>query len=128
MSEIEDKEYTMSVNSFNEPLVYSGKDATALKILRLLLLEPGTINSRPKMGIGIVSKYRFSIEDDLNDLSDNIKEQIRTYLPDSTLHEVVLELKEKKLYISIKIDEDFYVYDLDEQSKILSLADLSSYE
>ena len=128
MSEIEDKEYTMSVNSFNEPLVYSGKDATALKILRLLLLEPGTINSRPKMGIGIVSKYRFSIEDDLNDLSDNIKEQIRTYLPDSTLHEVVLELKEKKLYISIKIDEDFYVYDLDEQSKNLSLADLSSYE
>ena len=118
----------MSVNNFNEPLVYSGKDATALKILRLLLLEPGTINSRPKMGIGIVSKYRFSIEDDLNDLSDNIKEQIRTYLPDSTLHEVVLELKEKKLYISIKIDEDFYVYDLDEQSKILSLADLSSYE
>lgn len=126
MSSIEDKEYTMSVNEFNEPLVYTGKDSTALKILRLLLLEPGTINCRPEMGIGIVSKYRFSMEDDLSNLSGNIKEQIKMYLPDSILHEVQLELKEKKLYISIRIDEDFYIYDLDEESKILSLTDLSS--
>lgn len=125
MRKIEDKEYVMTVNEFNEPRVYSGKDSTALKILRLLLLEPGTISSRPTMGVGIVSKYRFSIEDDLNELSDVIKEQIRTFLPDSILHDVVLELKDKSLQISIRIDEDFYVYDLDEQSKILSIADLS---
>ena len=117
----------MSVNNFNEPLVYSGKNATALKILRLLMLEPGTNNSRPRMGVGIVSKYRFSIEDDLNELSDNIKEQIKTYLPDSTLHDVILELKDKKLYITIRIDEDLYIYNLDEENRILSLADLNSY-
>lgn len=115
----------MSVNKFNQPLVHTEKDATALKLLRLLLLEPGTINCRPDMGVGLVSKYRFSIEDDLDELSDRIKEQIKTYLPDSTLHNVILQLNDKSLNISIQIDEDFYVYDLDEATKALAISDLS---
>lgn len=117
----------MSVNEFNEPLVLTGRDSTATKILRLLLLEPGTSNSRPKMGVGIVSKYRFSLEDNLDELTDTIKDQIKTYLTEATMHNVQLELRDKILYITISIDDDFYVYELDEQNKILSLSDLSSY-
>lgn len=116
----------MSVNKFNQPLVYTSKDSTALKILRLLLLEPGTVNCRPDMGVGLVSRYRFSVEDDLDELNDRIREQIQTYLPDSVLHNIYLELEEKTLKISIQIDEDFYIYDLDKATKALTLSELST--
>ena len=76
------RESTMSINSFNEPLDYKNRDSIAFLLLRLLLLEPGTNNAHPEMGVGIVSKYRFSMEDDLDELKVHVKNQIATYLPE----------------------------------------------
>ena len=118
------KESTMTVNSFNEPLDYKNRDAIALLLLRLLLLEPGTNNSHPEMGVGIVSKYRFSMDDDLEELKTDIKNQIATYLPEFIVHNVDLVLKNKILYITIQVNEEYYAFELNEQTQILTIGQL----
>lgn len=126
MGTIDSREYTLSIDSFNQPKAYKDKEAAALLILRLLLLEPGTNNSHPEMGVGIVSKYRFSDENAIDDLKLKIKDQIYTYLPSLALQTVDLVLKNKILYISIQTDDDSYVYQLDTDAKILTLESLKN--
>ena len=116
----------MSVNSFNEPTTYKGRDEIALSLLRLLLLEPGTNNARPEMGVGIVSKYRFSIDDDLEALKNDIRNQISTYLPQYTLQNIALQLRQKVLHITIQVNDDYYGYNLDGETRILALSDINN--
>lgn len=118
------RESTMSINSFNEPLDYKNRDSIAFLLLRLLLLEPGTNNTHPEMGVGIVSKYRFSMEDDLDELKVHIKNQIATYLPELIIQTVDLVLDNKVLYITIEINEEYYYFELDEETQILSIGQL----
>lgn len=118
------REGVFSVNSFNEPNVYKNKEAIALLLLRLLILEPGTNNSHPEMGVGIVSKFRFTMEDNLDDLELKIKEQINTYLPEFILQTIDLKLEDKVLYITIKVNDDYYGFTLDGETKILTISDL----
>ena len=79
-------EYLLSINKFDRPKKYidsEGKPAaTQTLITRLILLEPGTIQHHPEMGVGIVSKYRYSNTDALPALRHDIEDQCRTYLPD----------------------------------------------
>ena len=51
----------MSINKFNKPKVLQEPDSGVIRIVRLILLEPGTIQTHPDMGVGIVSKFRYSI-------------------------------------------------------------------
>lgn len=118
------RESTMSINSFNEPLDYKNRDSIAFLLLRLLLLEPGTNNAHPEMGVGIVSKYRFSMEDDLDELKVHVKNQIATYLPELIIQTVDLVLDNKVLYITIEINEEYYYFELDEETQILSIGQL----
>ena len=53
------KEYSMSVNDFNQPADAKGKKAIGVLLVRLLLMEKGTDPMRPDMGVGIVSRYRY---------------------------------------------------------------------
>ena len=57
------KEHVLSLNNFNMPKVYNGSDAEYILIVRLLLLEPGKIQTHPYMGVGIISRYRYNNED-----------------------------------------------------------------
>lgn len=114
----------LSVNSFNEPTEYKNRDSVALLLLRLFLLEPGTNNARPEMGLGIVSRYRFSTDQDMDSLRTDIRTQINTYLPELTLHSISLELKNTILYITIQVNDEYYGYNLDTETKILTLSDL----
>ena len=75
-------EYLLSTDEFNKPKVVTGKDAVFLQIVRLFLLEPGTYQTNPKMGLGLVSKFRYSYTDDLSSLQAEAENQIATYLPD----------------------------------------------
>ena len=50
------KEYLLSINEFVQPKVLSGDSAAFADIIRLFLLEPGTNQTHPDMGIGIRSR------------------------------------------------------------------------
>ena len=74
------KEYFLSLDNFNRPAEVEGGKAVAYLIARLIMLEPGADPLHPTMGVGLVSKYRYSNK--LEDLKSDIKNQISTWLPD----------------------------------------------
>ena len=78
----------LSVDKYYKPLVTKGEDYATLMLIRLILLEPGTFQTHPNMGVGLVSKFRYSTEVDMTKLSNSIKDQIMTYLPQFTLTDV----------------------------------------
>lgn len=75
------KEYLLSINEYMQPKVLKKDQAAYTNIIRLFLLEPGTNQTHPEMGIGIRSRYRFSDASDISNLQREAKEQIKTYLP-----------------------------------------------
>ena len=119
------REYTLSTNSFKKPRVLTGKPAVATLLVRLILLEPGTYQSSPEMGIGIVSRYRYGNEDDIENLSSDIKDQIQTYLPGFERVEVQIQesdLDKKILVIRVTLNDIIYDVDIStELSKMESI-------
>ena len=112
-----EQEMLLSVDSFKKPAVLQGKDAIGILLVRLIQLEPGTIASRPKMGVGLLSNYRYCDEEKASQLQDHIRDQIRTYLPEYQGVRVETELKEDgKLVIDITIDKTLYRYETEQQS------------
>lgn len=75
------KEYALSLDSFLNPTVYKGKDALEILLIRLILLEPGTFETHPNMGIGLVSRYRYAPQSALTQLDREIEEQAKAYIP-----------------------------------------------
>ena len=96
----------MTINKFYKPVVLTGTDAAVMQIIRLILLEPGTIQTHPDMGVGIVSRFRHSNEIDVAKLSTRIKDQIAKYLPQFTLVNVQCELDNDKKAIKIYITSE----------------------
>ena len=74
------KEYCLSLDNFNRPAEITGGEAVAYLIARLIMLEPGSDPLHPTMGVGLVSKYRYSTK--MEELKTDIKDQISTWLPD----------------------------------------------
>lgn len=105
-------EYFLGVDEFNHPKVYTNEHATYVLLIRLILLEPGTYVSHPNMGVGLVSKYRYALEDKMEQLKDDITAQVETYLPEFKGVKVDIQYNtiSKEIYISITIDK--YVYEL----------------
>lgn len=105
------KEYTLSVNEFNQPSEAKGKRAIGVLLIRLLLMDKGTDPMRPDMGVGIVSRYRYMFDEDCNTLISDIREQLQTYLlPYSSINNITAEVKDKELHLTIKIDDSTYSY------------------
>lgn len=75
------KEYNLSINEFKEPTVAKDAEAIATLLVRLLLLEPGTIQSHPNMGCGVRSRYRYASDKEALKLELDFNNQVRTYLP-----------------------------------------------
>ena len=98
-------EYFLGTNEFNRPSVWTDVDATYVLLIRLILLEPGTYPNHPRMGVGLVSRYRYAKADELNNLKNDIQNQISTYLPQFSSIDVELTLTNTKdLYIQIIIN------------------------
>lgn len=118
------REYFLGIDEFNHPKIYTDQHATYVLLIRLILLEPGTYPTRPNMGVGIVSRYRFALEDKIRQLQDDISEQIIEYLPEFTASKVTCtyDASVKSVQIDITIDE--YVYQISynpETNKLSSL-------
>ena len=111
-------EYTLSVNNFLEPDVKSGPEAVCKLLVQLLLLEPNTFDTHPDMGVGIVSRYRYSFLGHADELQKDFQNQITKYLP--VLSGVVINVKEiqKMYYITATFNKTVYVISVDESFKI----------
>lgn len=85
---VDTSEPLLSVDKYYKPLTAEGENYATLMLIRLILLEPGTFQTHPNMGVGLVSRFRYSTEVDMVKLSNSIKDQIMTYLPQFTLTDV----------------------------------------
>lgn len=121
-------EFSFSVDDFKSPKVYKDPKAVAVLLTRLLLLEPGTIQSHPEMGVGLYSNFMYGMEGaTASSLKSSIQKQITTYLPDFQSLNVSVVQKENTLYITIEIDGYVYgfVYNTDKQTLINDYTKLS---
>lgn len=116
MAQLE-QEMLLSVDAFKKPEVVEGKDAIAVMLVRLILLEPGTITSRPEMGVGLLSNYRFCDESKALKLQDHIRKQIKAYFPNYQGVQVETKLNSSgALIINITIDGTLYIYETEQQT------------
>lgn len=81
-----------------------------------MLLDPGTIQSHPEMGVGLVSRYRYTLETDIDKLRDDYSKQIAKYLPQYQGVQVYTTLREKLLFIGVKIDKEVYNFLYDSEN------------
>ena len=108
-------EHSFDINEFNEPKVYENANAVMALFTRLLLLDPGTIQSHPKMGVGLVTKYRYSEEGTESELQADIRQQIDAYLPQFHGAEVTVKFENKAFQIAITVNDYIFafVYDIE---------------
>jgi hypothetical protein len=116
-------EYLLSINEFNQPKINSGAKAIIYKIIQLIFMNPGTYPTKPYMGIGFIKNYRYSFMDNLSELNEEIREQIKTYLPEFQTVNVEFSTSNsntKQLIIFITVDYMTYSLVLDTNTKTLS--------
>lgn len=101
-------EFAFSVDDFKNPKIFKDAEAVATLLTRLLLLEPGTLQSHPEAGVGLVSKYRFSVEGVASELEADFRKQIETYLPQLQGAKIKVKEKNKTLMITAEIDDTLY--------------------
>lgn len=119
------QEYLLSLDQFQNPKVLKDKDAIYILLIRILLLEKGTIQSHPDMGIGIISRYRYIEVEKLPELKNDILYQIATYLPQ--LQGINVEVSysdDQELIIDIYVDNVLYKFKTDTNTNTLNLVDI----
>lgn len=113
-------EYALSLDDFLNPTTYKGRSAVEILIYRLILLEPGTIETHPNMGVGIVSRFRNMKETELSELDDAITQQLTTYLP--FVYGVQVRTKfigKGRIRITVKASEEVFVLTYDQTNSNL---------
>lgn len=94
-------------------------------IIKLILLNPGSIESFPKMGIGLVQNWRYMSEDDVPKLKETMEHQISTYLPHLTNVQMDLKLDNNKiLYTSIMFNGEAVILSSNLETKEIKLINL----
>ncbi len=120
------KEYAMSLDDFLNPTTYQGKSAVEILICRLILLEPGTFETHPDMGVGIVSRFRNMKETELPELDSEITRQMTTYLP--FVYGVQVQTKfigKGRIRITIKASDEVFALTYDQNKSGLKREKLS---
>lgn len=107
---IRQREYLFSINEFNKPDKVEGKNAIALLLVRLIMMDPGSDPLHPTMGVGI-RKYRYGL-DNTEELRSVVQYQVETFLPcyqNATV--AIIVTPDKVCNIEITINDTTYVYD-----------------
>lgn len=102
---------TLSVDEYNRPMVLTDKKAIELLLIQLMLMNPGTSQTHPLMGVGLVKNWRFMYMENISSLQMEITKQISTYLP--MLQGVTVTIEQDKdiptrINIYIKIEDVLY--------------------
>ena len=100
----------MSLNNFRTPRIIDGQHCVNLKVMRLILLEPGTHPDFPEKGFGLVSRYRYVMQDGLGNMAEELRNHMNQWLPDIRDVNVNMELKNGILYLGITCDDVYYEY------------------
>lgn len=102
--------HLLSQNAFGMPKVHDKSAAAYIHIVYIIELEPGKFQSHPTMGVGIRSRYRFNNDENmLQNLQQDIKYQIETFLPELMYVEVTVGmLKNQSLGIIINTEDGAY--------------------
>lgn len=121
-------EFGFSVDDFENPVQYKNPEAIATLLTRLLLLEPGLFQSHPDMGVGLISRFRYSVEGSAKELKSEFERQIAKYLPQFDGVRVSVKQKDQTFYIGCEIDEVIYnfYYDSDRETLKSSYVLISS--
>lgn len=101
-------EFGFSVDEFKNPKVYKNIEAVGTLLVRLLLLEPGTIQSHPDAGVGLMSRFRYSVEGSASKLQSEYQKQIETYLPQLQGVKISVIEKDKMFIIGVEINDSLY--------------------
>ena len=113
------REYLLDTNNFEQPRILEDQQAIAALLTRLILLEPGTNPLFPTMGVGLVSKYRYMMQDKENQLKNDIRDQIATFLPQANCTNVnLIYNNDKTIDIEITVDNTVFVY---QSSKLIPI-------
>lgn len=96
----------LSVDKFHKPVTIKNEDAAILLIVRLILLEPGTFQTHPNMGVGIVSRFRHGLDDDIKQLENEIAKQISKYLPMFSTVRVSVEIDNNNKTVKVYVTSD----------------------
>lgn len=118
------REYLLSINEFMQPKILKKDQAAYTDIIRLFLLDPGTNQTHPDMGIGIRSRYRFSDASEVSKLQQEAKDQMKTYLPNLLTMDVQIETYGTTLAIFVTSQDD-EVYALGYDTETGSMGGLS---
>lgn len=78
-------------------------NSAILCIARLILMRKGQLEDHPEMGIDIRARYRFTYENELAQLNQEIQEQVNRYLPEFAPVEVTSQFKKEKNSGSVAI-------------------------
>ena len=108
-------EFAFSVDDFKNPKSFKNPEAVSTLLIRLLLLEPGTLQSHPEAGLGLYSRYSYSAEGTALKLQGEYQSQIERFLPQFQGARVTVKEKNKTFRISVEIDNTMYAisYDID---------------
>ena len=108
-------EFAFSVDDFKNPKSFKNPEAVSTLLIRLLLLEPGTLQSHPEAGLGLYSRYSYSTEGTALKLQGEYQSQIERFLPQFQGARVTVKEKNKTFRISVEIDNTMYAisYDID---------------
>lgn len=117
-------DYVFSINPINKPELLEGAKAVYTLLVRLFLLNPGTYQSNPDMGIGLVKNYRYGTDEDIEDLKSNAQEQISTYLPGFETVSVDIDRDETQKILNINITLDGTPYQLNYNTELQSISSL----
>ena len=101
-------EFALTIDDFQNPKVYKNGDAILTLLTRLLLLEPGTIQSHPEMGVGLISKYRFSVEGNASVHQSDFQRQLDKYLPQLQGIKVNVTEKNSSYFITAEFERVLY--------------------
>ena len=123
---ISSHEFILSVDKSKQPQVLTDHDAISQLLVHLILLEPGTFQDHPEMGVGLVSRYRYKDKKSLTDLQNRIESQITTYLPDLGTVEVGVSMNDNsELVIDTRANGVIYRYETSVDNGTLSLSQLT---
>lgn len=121
-------EFSFSVDDFQDPKIYKDPEAISVLLTRLLLLEPGTIQSHPDAGVGLYSRYAYSVEGSANSLEADYQKQIETYLPRFQGARVDVTEKDGIFNIAVEIDGTLYgiYYDSSKSTVVSNYAKITN--
>lgn len=116
-------EYSLDIDQFYTPKEYKNFEAIGILIMRLFLLDPGTIQSNPEMGIGLISKFKYMNSDRVPEFIGRSIEQIHTYLDKTALVDMEVSFIPNMniMEIFITVNNILYKYYYDQKNYTLRL-------